>query len=113
MANETVKPLSANSAKAIAFVLDRQKAKGITPQWNSMAHRAGLAMMAKYALDDYNEALDKCATDEERDKLLPWHHDLVARLGGEPWDYASNLKKRLESLGLIKANMTIVDSLLD
>ncbi len=102
MANEnTVKPLSANSAKAIQFVLDRQKAKGLVPQWNSDAHKAGIAMLARYAIEDWEKALDECKTDAEREKLLPWHIDLMSRLGSEQWDYASNLKKRLESLGLI------------
>jgi len=80
-----LKALSTISAKAIDRVLAQQQKIGIVPNWDSCAHRAALGYLAELFLQDGKFA----------------RKDFESELASEPWDYASNLKKRLAALGMI------------
>ncbi len=79
-----IKALAPSAEKAIQRVLKQQK----TPHWDSDAHRAATGYLAEAFFAD--GAFDR--------------KGFTSALGSEPWDYASNMKKRLASLELIPAS---------
>lgn len=89
-----IKAMNSVSLKAIKRVLDQQKESKF---WDGKAHAAAVGYLA----EDYFSAKAKHETSgfEQR-------KGFNAELNGEPWLYASNMKKRLMELKLIPVTTT-------
>ncbi len=80
-----IKPLAPSAASAVGRVLKQQKSK----HWDSDAHRAGIKYLAQ-----------SFAANADGTGAVDWN-GFQSALGSEPWDYASNMKKRIAAAGLI------------
>lgn len=98
-----VKALSPSSKVVVDTVIALQKKAGIVVHWDSDAHRAGMAELALAQAAAYDEAY-KAANDADKAKFGSKRAFLAAAFASEPWDYASNMKKRLVAVGLLEAN---------
>lgn len=87
-----IKAIGAVSKAAIDKVLKQQ---GEQKFWNGKAHAAALGYLAEnYLISEVKHELSGVTSRK----------GFVQELNGEPWLYASNMKKRLEELKLIPAN---------
>ena len=81
------KPLAPSASKAVMAVLKQQK----HPHWDGAAHRYAIAYLAEQFVSEGK--LDRAS--------------LASALDSEPWTFSSNMKKRLESLGLIPTTQAV------
>lgn len=71
--------------QSISAILEEQASRGEELHWDSASHRASIALLAK-----------RFGLPEDKRKAFR------EALATEPFDYASNIKKRLESAGVIR-----------
>jgi len=92
-----VKPLVGPSKAAIEWVLGKQQSA--SKKWDGAAHEAGLSKLAEGFFDNGDSVL---VENEKGEPVKVFKRKAFCiELHNEPWGYASNMQKRLISLGLV------------